>query len=65
MKQSDWPVIKLVAIAKNEAPYIPLWAFHHFQIGIDLIEIHINNTDDNSNDNSSSGSNIAGYECQL
>ena len=48
MKQSDWPVIKLVAIAKNEAPYIPLWVFHHFQIGIDLIEIHINNTDDNS-----------------
>ena len=48
MKQSDWPVIKLVAIAKNEAPYIPLWAFHHFRIGIDLIEIHINNTDDNS-----------------
>ena len=48
MKQSDWPVIKLVAIAKNEAPYIPLWAFHHFRIGIDLIEININNTDDNS-----------------
>ena len=48
MKQSDWPVIKLVAIAKNEAPYIPLWVFHHFGIGIDLIEIHINNTDDNS-----------------
>jgi hypothetical protein len=33
---------------KNEAPYIPLWVFHHFSIGIDLIEIHINNTDDNS-----------------
>jgi|TARA_B100002051_G_scaffold260021_1_gene280130 hypothetical protein len=47
-QQGHWPVVKLVAIAKNEAPYIPLWVFHHFRIGIDLIEIHINNTDDNS-----------------
>ena len=42
------PVVKLVAIAKNEAPYIPSWVFHHFNIGVDLIEIYINNTDDNS-----------------
>ena len=48
VQQSHWPVVKLVAIAKNEAPYIPLWVYHHFRIGIDLIEIHINNTDDNS-----------------
>ena len=48
MEQYDRPVIKLVAIAKNEAPYIPLWVFHHFRIGIDIIEIHINNSDDNS-----------------
>lgn len=40
--------IKLVAIAKDEAPYIPQWVYHHFSIGIDLIEIHINNTTDNS-----------------
>ena len=42
------PVIKLVAIAKNEALYIPAWVHHHFRIGIDYIEIHINDTDDNS-----------------
>ncbi len=41
-------VIKLVAVAKDEGPYIPQWVFHHFSIGIDLIEIHINNTTDNS-----------------
>ena len=41
-------VIKLVAIAKNEALYIPAWVYHHFKIGIDYIEIHINNTTDNS-----------------
>ena len=42
------PVVKLVAIARNEAAYIPAWVFHHFRIGVDLIEIYINNTDDNS-----------------
>lgn len=41
-------VIKLVAIAKNEALYIPAWVHHHFRIGIDYIEVHINNTTDNS-----------------
>jgi len=41
-------LIKLVAVAKDEGPYIPQWVFHHFNIGIDLIEIHINNTTDNS-----------------
>jgi hypothetical protein len=40
--------IKLVAIAKDEGPYIPQWVYHHFRMGIDLIEIHINNTTDNS-----------------
>jgi len=40
--------VKLVAIAKDEAPYIPQWIYHHLSIGIDLIEIHINNTTDNS-----------------
>ena len=42
------PIIKLVAIARNEAAYIPSWVFHHFRIGVDIIEIYINNTDDNS-----------------
>lgn len=43
-------LIKLVAIAKDEGPYIPQWVFHHVNLGIDLIEIHINNTTDNSLD---------------
>ena len=42
------PVIKLVGIASNEAAYIPSWVFHHFRIGVDIVEIYINNTDDNS-----------------
>ena len=42
------PIIKLVAIAKNEALYIPGWVHHHFKIGVDFIEIYINNTKDNS-----------------
>ena len=40
--------VKLVAIAKDEAPYIPQWIYHHLSVGIDLIEIYINNTTDNS-----------------
>ena len=40
--------VKLVAIAKDEGAYIPQWIYHHFSQGIDLIEIHINNTTDNS-----------------
>jgi len=42
------PKIKLAAIAKNEAAYIPEWVFHHFYFGFDSIEIWINNTTDNS-----------------
>ena len=42
------PIIKLVAVAKNEGLYIPSWVHHHFRIGVDYIEIHINDTDDNS-----------------
>lgn len=45
MKQSK---IKLAAIAKNEAAYIPEWVFHHFFFGFDAIEIWINNSEDNS-----------------
>ena len=39
---------KLVAIAKNEAAYLPQWIYHHFWVGFNEIEIHINDTDDNS-----------------
>lgn len=40
--------VKLVAIAKDEAPYLPYWIYHHFSIGIDFIEIHLNGITDNS-----------------
>ncbi|WP_416423034.1 glycosyltransferase family 2 protein [Pseudomonas sp. App30] len=40
--------IKLAAIAKNEAAYIPQWIFHHLKCGFDGIEIWINGTTDNS-----------------
>lgn len=40
--------IKLAAIAKNEGPYLAEWIFHHLHIGIDEIEIWINNCEDNS-----------------
>ena len=39
---------KLIAIAKNEAAYLPQWIYHHFSIGFDEIEIYINDTTDNS-----------------
>ena len=42
------PKIKLVAIAKNEAAYLPQWIHHHFQVGFNEIEIYINDTTDNS-----------------
>ena len=40
--------IKLVAIAKDEAAYIPEWVHHHLFLGFDEIEIFINRTTDNS-----------------
>jgi hypothetical protein len=40
--------IKLVAIAKDEAAYIPEWVYHHLFMGFDDIEIFINRTTDNS-----------------
>lgn len=40
--------VKLVAIAKDEAAYIPEWVHHHLFVGFDKIEIFINRTSDNS-----------------
>jgi hypothetical protein len=40
--------IKLAAIAKDEAAYIPEWIFHHLFFGFDCIEIWLNGTTDNS-----------------
>lgn len=42
------PKIKLAAIAKNEAAYIPQWVFHHLRAGFDCLEFWINGTTDNS-----------------
>lgn len=40
--------VKLVAIAKDEAAYLPEWIFHHLNIGFDAIDIYVNNTSDNT-----------------
>ncbi|MBO1255303.1 glycosyltransferase family 2 protein [Alteromonas sp. 5E99-2] len=40
--------VKLVAVAKDEAAYLPEWIFHHLTIGFDEIDIHVNNTSDNT-----------------
>lgn len=40
--------VKLVAIAKDEAAYLPEWIQHHLYFGFDFIEIHVNNTSDNT-----------------
>lgn len=42
--------VKLVAVAKNEAAYLPEWIAHHLYFGFDAIEIHINRTTDNTYD---------------
>jgi hypothetical protein len=42
------PRIKIVAVAKDEAAYIPEWVHHHLFFGFDAIEIYINRTTDNS-----------------
>tara|TARA_R110000737_G_scaffold283945_1_gene290472 strand:- start:684 stop:1796 length:1113 start_codon:yes stop_codon:yes gene_type:complete len=42
--------IKLVAIAKDEAAYLPEWIFHHIYFGFDSINVYVNNTTDNTSD---------------
>lgn len=39
---------KVIAIAKDEAAYLPLWVFHHLEFGFDEVEILLNRTSDNS-----------------
>ena len=41
--------IKLAAIAKDEAAYLPEWIFHHLHCGFDAIDIYVNKTTDNTN----------------
>ena len=38
--------IKVAAIAKDEAPYIAQWAFHHLYFGFSSIEVIVNKTTD-------------------
>lgn len=40
--------VRLVAIAKDEGAYLPVWVFHHLHFGFDEIEIYINKTSDDS-----------------
>ncbi|GGD57457.1 glycosyltransferase family 2 protein [Lacimicrobium alkaliphilum] len=40
--------VKIVAIAKDEAAYIPEWVHHHLYHGFDAIDVYINRTTDNS-----------------
>ncbi len=42
--------IRLVAIAKNEAAYLPEWIFHHRFFGFEDIEVLVNQTTDNTDD---------------
>jgi hypothetical protein len=45
---SDRPKVKLVAVAKDEAAYLPEWVHHHHYFGFDAIDIYLNRTTDNS-----------------
>ncbi|MFS1523011.1 glycosyltransferase family 2 protein [Microbulbifer sp. 2304DJ12-6] len=40
--------LKLIAIAKDEAAYIPEWVFHHVAVGFDSISIYTNELLDNT-----------------
>lgn len=40
--------VKLVAVAKDEAAYLPEWIHHHLFFGFDEIEVYVNRTTDNS-----------------
>jgi hypothetical protein len=42
------PRVKLIAIAKDEAAYLPEWIHHHLYFGFDAIDIYVNRTSDNS-----------------
>lgn len=48
MTEIQPPRVKLVAIAKDEAAYLPEWVFHHKRMGFNAIEIYYNRTTDNS-----------------
>ncbi|UPW20075.1 glycosyltransferase family 2 protein [Agarivorans sp. TSD2052] len=45
---SPKPKVKIIAVAKDEAAYLPEWVFHHLNVGFDAIDIYINRTSDNT-----------------
>lgn len=47
-KDKTKPKVKLIAVAKDEAAYLPEWIHHHLYFGFDVIDIYINRTSDNS-----------------
>ena len=40
--------VKVIAIAKDEAAYIPQWIHHHLHFGFDAVELWLNDISDNS-----------------
>lgn len=42
------PKVRLVGVAKNEGRYLAEWILHHLYFGIDHIEVHYNQCDDNT-----------------
>lgn len=47
-KKNKRPKVKIVAVAKDEAAYLPEWVFHHMYMGFDAIDIYVNRTTDNT-----------------
>jgi len=47
-KRRDGVKVKLVAVAKDEAAYLPEWIHHHLLFGFDEIEVYVNRSSDNS-----------------
>jgi hypothetical protein len=48
VKMPKRPKIKLIAVAKDEAAYLPEWIHHHLYFGFDAIDVYVNRTSDNS-----------------
>jgi hypothetical protein len=48
IKMTNKPRVKLIAVAKDEAAYLPEWVHHHLYFGFDAIDIYVNRTSDNS-----------------
>ncbi|KMW57869.1 hypothetical protein AIOL_002837 [Candidatus Rhodobacter oscarellae] len=47
-RRADTPQVVLVTAARNEAAYLPEWIFHHLYFGVSRIELHINRSQDQS-----------------